>query len=284
MHNKTLFITREYKATLSNNLLILKSDDDEKSFCLDEINDVVFEDEKASVSLCLLNALTEKNVGVMICNSKKLPQSFLLPVYGNGGTSGKVFRQVAWAKERLAVAWQKIVSQKIDGQKQVLDHFSKSYDFAESVKPNDITNAEGRFADLYFHTLFGKNFKRHLSDNINSALNYGYAILLSKTCQIIVSHGYITQYGIHHCGQTNKYNLAYDVMESFRPIVDVIVYRLRDKTFGVESKKALIEVLNTEIKYKGKRYKTAYAIELFFTDLISYIENGEDAIGEIKLF
>ena len=69
--------------------------------------------------------------------------------------------------------------------------------------------------------LFGTAFVRapH-ADATNNALDYGYSILLSHTACRIAAKGYLNQVGIHHHSKTNPYNLACDLMEPFRPLID----------------------------------------------------------------
>ncbi|MFR8248908.1 MAG: CRISPR-associated endonuclease Cas1 [Lachnospiraceae bacterium] len=57
------------------------------------------------------------------------------------------------------------------------------------------------------------------------ALNYGYSLLLSTFNRCVVANGYITQLGLFHDNVFNQFNLACDLMEPFRPIVDMKVKR-----------------------------------------------------------
>lgn len=107
---------------------------------------------------------------------------------------------------------------------------------------------------IYFPLLFGKNFIRHHDEPINVALNYGYAILLSTVNQEIICNGYITQLGIHHKNEFNPYNLACDLMEPFRIVIDDFVNQHQNQEFGLELKKGLVDLLNQTFIYNQKRY------------------------------
>ena len=91
--------------------------------------------------------------------------------------------------------------------------FYKFLEDIKEVKIGDKTNREGHAAKIYFKELFGKEFVRHNDDVINSALNYGYAILLSTINKEIINNGYLTQLGIHHKNEFNEFNLTCDLME-----------------------------------------------------------------------
>ena len=124
--------------------------------------------------------------------------------------------------------WQKIIKNKIINQALMLNKIkSKKYDlvlsYVEEVKLGDKTNREGHSAKVYFNELFGKDFVRNNSDEINAALNYGYAILLSTINKEVVSNGYLTQLGIHHKNEFNQFNLSCDLMEPVRVIIDNFV-------------------------------------------------------------
>ena len=281
MNNTTLYVTREYKISYLNGSIVLDNGK-KQSFNLENVQNVVFEDDRTSVSLYTLNVLASKNIGVLFCNGKKLPNAMLVPVY-SAGTADSVIKQTAWDTERFPHAWKRIVGQKISCQKQVLAKYGKNVDFDEQITEGDVTNVEGRFAKEYFKALFGKNFRRHISDEKNALLDYGYALLLSKTCQIIYSHGYITQYGLHHKGKNNRFNLAYDILEPFRPLVDRLAF-LTEGELDTQNKKFLISVLNEEITYKGRKYALPYAMDLFFTDVVDFLETGKCDIGDVILF
>ena len=59
-------------------------------------------------------------------------------------------------------------------------------------------------------------------DPLNSALNYGYAIVRAMVARAAVTTGFIPAFGIHHRSQLNAFNLADDLVEPFRPVVDLV--------------------------------------------------------------
>ena len=58
---------------------------------------------------------------------------------------------------------------------------------------------------------------------INSALNYGYAIIRGMIARSIICYGLEPSIGIFHHSELNNYNLADDMIEPFRPLVDLYV-------------------------------------------------------------
>lgn len=285
MHNTTLYISGESKVGISNGSIYIKNDGGEQFFYLKDLDCVVFENEKTSVSLYTMNKLTENGICVIACDAKKLPFSYILPIYGNVCTSESVTNQLKWDKALFPRVWERTVENKISSQRQLLDLMNLRYRFNESVASGDYGNAEGRFAKEYFAKLFGKEFKRHNNDSINAMLNYGYAILLSSISNIVSSHGYLTQCGFHHCGRTNRFNLCYDIIEPFRASVDCIVYRNRFEKLTNETKMKLVDVMNSEVVYKNKKYNIRHAVDLYFKETVFALEAGEvERIGDLILF
>ena len=69
---------------------------------------------------------------------------------------------------------------------------------------------------------------------INAALNYGYSIVLSVFNREITANGYLTQLGLFHDNMFNQYNLSCDLMEPFRPFVDIAVKDMNPHKFEKE--------------------------------------------------
>lgn len=66
-------------------------------------------------------------------------------------------------------------------------------------------------------------FSRGNDHVINSALNYGYAIVRGLIARSIVCYGLEPSIGVFHHSELNNFNLADDMIEPFRPLVDLYV-------------------------------------------------------------
>ena len=97
---------------------------------------------------------------------------------------------------------------------------------AARVASGDPENIEAQAARYYFPRLFGAAFTRHKPLWVNGALNYGYAVMRATVARSIVSYGLIPSLGLHHGNSLNAFNLADDLIEVFRPMVDYHVWRL----------------------------------------------------------
>jgi len=81
----------------------------------------------------------------------------------------------------------------------------------------------------------------------NNLLNYGYAILRATVARSLTASGMLPTLGIHHRNKYNAYALADDIMEPYRPYVDMIVRDLTEKYYSEEWAEKGFE-LSPEIK------------------------------------
>lgn len=202
-----------------------------------------------------------------------------MPKRSSIGRRKKVLTQMSWDQDRKDILWQQIVRQKIAVQAHTLDYLEmkdsdKLKDLIPHVKPGDTDNREAVAAHLYFPRLFSYEFTRSDEDqNINSLLNYGYAIVLSEVSRCIALHGYLDEFGIHHDNDHNPHNLACDFMEPFRPFVDERVAQIGDTPLDPEHKRNLVRLLRED----SERLHTtvANAIEKFVTAALRYMADGK---------
>ena len=148
----------------------------------------------------------------------------------------------------------------------------------KKVKSHDNTNVEAVAANKYFKTLFDANFTRDKECDINSALNYGYSILRGVIARNLVAHGLLPFLGLKHCNVFNNFNLADDLIEVFRPVVDLFVYQNSDMPFDTKYKVRLLNLLNYDCKISNGYYTIAYAIELFVQSFVETLKSRENKI------
>ena len=134
---------------------------------------------------------------MIFCDEKHNPFGELSPYYSRHNSSKKIKEQIKWTNKYKDDLWMKIVKNKILNQSLMLNKIKNDkYDllnsYIDEVVSGDKTNREGHAAKVYFNALFGKDFVRNNNDNINAALNYGYAILLSTINKEVIASGYLT--------------------------------------------------------------------------------------------
>ena len=225
--------------------------DDNLTVPIEDIGLVMINHAMVSLTIPLLNALTEQNVAVIFCNEKGMPASMLYNLQGNT-TQGETLRNQLEAGEVLKkTLWKQIIETKIKNQAALLNKMGKEGSILKplytNVKSGDSDNREGIAARLYWTALFGRAFIRDRNiPGINSLLNYGYSVLRAAVTRALVSSGLFPALGIFHHHRSNAFPLSDDLMEPFRPFVDEIVFELttQDETeLSTATKSRLIRVL-----------------------------------------
>lgn len=152
----------------------------------------------------------------------------------------------------------------------------------DEVEDGDIGNREGIGAKWYFRSLFGSSFLRYSDDGINKALNYGYSIIRSAVTKTLTAYGYNSVLGIHHINESNPFNLADDLMEPLRPLVDIWVDQNHEELLidlTKQQRKELINLVNHTMLCDGKKMRVRNAIDKYISSFTSAIEAGN--VGKI---
>lgn len=279
----------DHKAKLSykNNYLIVRGEEI-NMIHLSEINTIVVNSTATVITSYLISELLSRKIKLIFCDSQRNPAGEMVPYYGCHNSSKKISEQISWDKDALENIWTRIIKEKIKNQMQTLKKYNnENYKMLEQylldVKNNDVTNREGHSAKVYFDSMFGIEFTRDQETDINAALNYGYAILLSQFNREIVASGYLTQLGMKHKNEFNPFNLSSDLMEPFRPLVDCIVKDSIGEVFGGTMKLKLIDVLNQKVSIKNSNQFVSNAISIYVKSVFEAIsKNNPDKIEFFK--
>ena len=254
---------------------------------LNEIGMLIVESTAVSMTSYLLSELMKNKIKVVFCDEKRNPCSELVSYYGSHDTSSKIRKQIEWTKDDKDHIWTEIVSEKIKQQALMLQRYQKEeanmlFEYMEEVEFGDITNREGHAAKVYFNALFGLDFSRSKECAINAALNYGYGILLSCFNREVIANGYITQLGLFHNNMFNQFNLASDLMEPFRILVDRIVVKNKPEKFEREEKLDYIYMLEDEVLIDGKYQYVSNAIKIYCRSIFDAL--NENDVSLIKFY
>lgn len=260
--------------------MVVRTEEIKKIF-LDEIVVLLIENPAVSLTGCLLEALVEKKIRVIFCDAKRNPSSELVPYYNSYDTSRKIKAQISLTEDIKGALWSDIVAEKIRKQADFLSELKKDNEAAllrsylAQITWKDATNREGHAAKVYFNALFGMDFTRSEESAINSALNYGYSLILSAFNREIVAQGYLTQLGIFHDNMFNHFNLSCDLMEPFRILVDRRVKSMDLKGFFTEEKHDLVNVLNDTVCINQTNQTVLNAIKLYCRSIFDALNEGD---------
>jgi CRISPR-associated endonuclease cas1, NMENI subtype len=247
---------------------------------LSEIHTIILATTAISITCALLSELTKQKIKVVFCDEKRNPSSELMPYYGSHDSSAKVRTQIQWYDEMKLEVWTEIVKEKIRKQAQHLKSRSKpQYEMLENyvrqVQFADSTNREGHAAKVYFNALFGLDFSRGADIVINSALNYGYTIVASMFSREITSCGYMTQLGLFHDNMFNNFNLASDLMEPFRVLVDRKVCDMEIEEFTSKEKLKLVNLMQDNVMINGRNEVLTNAVRIYCKSIFDALEQQD---------
>ena len=219
------------KLSLRNGQLVLEAGEAKTQAPLEDVGVVVLTHPQVLITHCLLGACSEAGVVVIVCNSRRLPESVLLPLSGASLHTKYLAQQVNMTQRLKDRLWKQVVQAKIREQALTLKmaggDFRAVKCLVSRVRVGDSTHCESRAAAAYWPRLFGPSFRRDpLEPDVNALLNYGYAIIRAAVARSIVATGLHPSLGIHHHSQYDSLCLADDMMEPFRPRVDTRVLEL----------------------------------------------------------
>lgn len=262
MLKRTLFFSSPINLSLKDRQLVFnlkEAPNEKRTVPIEDIGFVVLEHQMISITLPLLNALSENNVAVIFCNDKQLPSSMLLNLDSNS-TQQETFRAQVEASEPLKKnLWKQTVEAKIRNQAACMRKLGLDGGALKPlymhVKSGDTDNREAVAAKLYWNILFGREFIRNREGAPpNNLLNYGYTILRAAVARSLMGSGLLPTFGIFHRNRYNAFPLADDIMEPFRPFVDEIVYKIYysgETELTKEVKASLLRVLTTDTHFNN---------------------------------
>jgi len=257
MLKNSLFFSNPARLSTKDRQLVIKNEDGEliATRPVEDLGFVVLENPQISITQRLLHRLAENNVAVVICDEKFLPSSLLLHLNNNYIQSERYAHQIKASEPLRKNLWQQTVKCKINNQAEVLKKLDKNPgmlpSMARRVQSGDAGHLEGLAARQYWQELFGPEFNRErYGDKPNHALNYGYAIIRAAVARALTGSGLLPTIGIQHHNKYNAFCLADDIMEPYRPFVDLLVYKLyqqlgEDLELTTDTKTKMVQLLGT---------------------------------------
>lgn len=279
---RIIVISKRAKLDLQLGKMVVRSGEITK-IVLSEISTIIIESTAVSITASLISELAKRKIKVIFCDEKRNPSCELVNYYGSHDTSNKIRKQIAWKQQTKEAIWTEIVTDKIRKQKDLLELLRRKESalldtYLKEITWNDGTNREGHAAKVYFNSLFGLDFTRTEDSLINAALNYGYSVLMSAFAREIVASGYLTQLGIFHDNMFNQFNLASDLMEPFRILIDREVLMMTLEVFQHSEKMQLVNVLNHEVRIDGKVQYVNNAIKIYCKSVFDALSEDDSAL------
>ncbi len=262
---RSVLISNPSRLSLSQNSLKIMQENEtgvqSANVPLEDISIVILDHPQIALTTQLLSAFAERKVAVFTVNASHIPNGIFVP-YLSHSRALKIMqaqlRLTTPIKKRL---WKNIIQQKIYNQAIVLKQFHKEkYSrqlqvLAKTVRSGDTDNMESKAAQIYFRALFGKYFFRDKDCFHNSALNYGYAVVRAALARALCAYGLLPAFGLFHHNEQNSFNLADDLIEPYRPLIDVYILThysqdliLEKSQLETHDKAKLVSLLHQDIR------------------------------------
>jgi CRISPR-associated protein Cas1 len=294
---RSALVTNPSQLRLENGALVIAQEEGTARLMLEDLSVVVLETPRAVITSALLSACAQAQVALVTVDERHMPNGVLMPFQGHSRALRVLKAQLALgvpARKRLR---QRIIQSKVRNQAAVLRLAGQGETagmldvLAQRVRSGDPGNIEARAAQAYFRALFGKDFARHQVRWVNAALDYGYAIFRAVLARDLAAHGFATALGLFHCSELNAFNLADDLLEPYRPVVDARVLRLQPSLSAAElttrDKAELVRNLHADVAVEnasqGLGARTALsAMQATVSSLSSLIIEGGQS-GDLVL-
>lgn len=243
-------------------LLVCDKENELGRLPLDDLEVVLFAGHGMTCTGELMNTLADRCIPLVVCDQRFLPASVLWPAESHRLQAGRIRAQAAMSLPLRKRLWQQVVRAKILGQAEVLQLCTGQASprlarLAREVRSGDLANAEGAAARVYWPLLFGAEFRRDRDrKDLNALLNYGYTVLRSAVARAVMLAGLHPAFALHHRNLRDNMPLVDDLIEPFRPLIDLIVFALAAGSEAVPAldpaaKEALIGVTTIDLTHAG---------------------------------
>jgi CRISPR-associated protein Cas1 len=231
--------------------------------------------------------MAEAGTLLLVLDRRHLPVGMLLPVAPQHRSAEAAIAQAKATQGLKNALWKRIVAAKIRNQAAVLSSFavrdSRALEaMVARIRPGDPDGVEARAARIYFQA---QSLRRDDdADPRNAYLNYGYAVLRAAVARSLALHGLMLPLGIWHQGIMNPANLADDMLEPWRPVVDkALLTRLRlgpiETPLSRDDREAIVRLLLAPVLMDGNEWQVHDAIDASAGSLrTSFVEQRSDAL------
>jgi CRISP-associated protein Cas1 len=223
---------------------------------LDDIAAVIANAHGLSYTNSLLVALGERGAPFVLCAANHNAVGMLMPIDGNYQQAKRFDAQIDAGKPLRKRLWAEVIKSKLQQQAATLEAAGEPTAplsaLVAKVRSGDPENIEAQGARRYWTLLMGDDFRRDQNaGGTNGLLNYGYTVLRAATARAVVAAGLHPTLGLHHSNEGNAMRLVDDVMEPFRPMIDLKVWQLARKgedEVAPDTKRALVHTLYEDMQ------------------------------------
>ena len=256
----------------------------------EDIAVIVLNNREITLTHPVLSACAEYGIGLFATGDNHQPSGVFLPFQSHSRATRMLRLQLDLDKPTGKRAWTAIVQAKINNQALCMkmlnagDH-ERLESMSRRVKSGDTGNMEAQAAAYYFPQVMGRSFHRSQEVWANAALDYGYAVMRGACARALVAHGMLPTLGLFHSSEQNAFNLADDLIEPYRAIVDLHVATNRKTDESVDlspaDKVALVALLNIDVAMPRGVMSVLSSIEQAAESLARLYDGGSELILEM---
>lgn len=247
---------------------------------LDQIAAVIVHCHGVTWSNSLLVELANRGAPVVLCAANHQPRALLLTLQGHHQQNARMRAQWDAPQPLIKQAWKQVVTAKIRMQAAALAAVGQPSapleQIARSVQSGDASNAEAQAARSYWPMMMGKTFRRDADlPDINALLNYGYTVLRAATARAVAAAGLHPTIGMFHSNRANAFALADDLMEPFRPLVDLTARAIAERTgpdVTSEAKRKMADLIALDLPLTGETSPVSVVLSRLATSLAQSFE------------
>lgn len=256
----------------------------------EDIAVIVLNNREITLTHPVLSACAEYGIGLFATGDNHQPSGVFLPFQSHSRATRMLRLQLDLDKPTGKRAWTAIVQAKINNQALCMkilnagDH-ERLESMSRRVKSGDTGNMEAQAAAYYFPQVMGRSFHRSQEVWANAALDYGYAVMRGACARALVAHGMLPTLGLFHSSEQNAFNLADDLIEPYRAIVDLHVATNRKTDESVDlspaDKVALVALLNIDVAMPRGVMSVLSSIEQAAESLARLYDGGSELVLEM---
>ena len=256
----------------------------------EDIAVIVLNNREITLTHPVLSACAEYGIGLYATGDNHQPSGVFLPFQSHSRATRMLRLQLDLDKPTGKRAWATIVQAKINNQAFCMKtlhagDYERLESYSRRVRSGDTGRMEAQAAAYYFPQIMGRSFHRSQEIWSNAALDYGYAVMRGACARALVAHGMLPTIGLFHSSEQNAFNLADDLIEPFRAVVDLHVATNRKTDESVElspsDKIALVALLNVDIAMPRGVMSVLASIEQAAESLARLYDGGNEQVLEM---
>jgi CRISP-associated protein Cas1 len=285
---RSVMISKPAKLRREHYSLAIEQDD--TAFVpFEDVAVIVLNHREITLTHPVLSACAEYGISLFATGDNHQPSGVFIPFLQHSRATRMQRLQLDMPRPLVKRAWAAIVRRKIENQAACLSLAGRAgadrlESYARRVRSADTGNLEGQASAFYFPTLFERGFKREAETWRNAALNYGYAVLRGTIARGLVAHGLLPSIGLFHSSEQNAFNLADDVIEPFRPIIDLWVagqIQIERGDLQPTDKAQIIALLNVDVQMPRGVMSVLSAIEHAVESVARLVDGSDETVLEL---